>query len=203
MPRIINEDTVAWIDRRIGNATLVTDLVTRHMPRQLFIAAVRACIGVQELGNNDGPDVRRFQATVGLAPPDAWCMAFLQTCLMYAEVKAGIPSPVHASGGCVQVWQQTPATQRVQRIPLGGAIAIWQHTQDPTHGHTGMVIDCDGEMFHDVEGNTTSRDAGQGGVLGNRGGARPSQGVFLGERHYDLARTYSGDMKLLGCLKPF
>jgi len=163
----------------------------------LFVQAAAACLGIKETQKNKGPEVELFLKTVGLSAGDAWCMSFIQTCIAYAELKTGLTSP-HPSGACMKVWDKSPVIQRVQNIPLAGAVAVWQHLSDPIHGHTGMVLDCDGVSFHAIEGNTSDGYEDINSEVGQTG-----DGVGFTHRRVDLFNPQKGDMQLRGFLKPF
>jgi hypothetical protein len=198
MPRKIQTNAVALIDNLLANDHLAQDSIVRKRARQLFVQATVACLGIKEKPKNKGLEVELFLKTVGLSAGDAWCMAFMQTCVAYAELKTGRSSPLCASGACMQVWNKSPVVQRVQNIPLAGAIAIWQHLHDPIHGHTGMVLDCDGVSFHAIEGNMSDGTEDLSGEVGQTG-----DGVGFTHRRVDLFNPQRGDMQLLGFLKPF
>ena len=143
-------------------------------------------------GNNKGPMVSLIQKTVdGQATSEAWCMAFVETCLAYVEKKLGVVSPIYSSEHCLTVWAKTPKAQRVKLIPLPGAIIIWQHGTTES-GHTGLVSEYRGKTMEAIEGNT---EAGiVGGKVESDGG-----GVYITERN----TTGTGKMKVVGYLKPF
>lgn len=61
-----------------------------------------------------------------------------------------------------------------------------------------MVLDCDGLSFHAIEGNTSSGSSSLNDKI-----IRDGDGVHWTHRRYDLFNNQSGDMLLLGCLKPF
>jgi len=198
MPRKIHPDAIKLLDKLLESNALAQDCIAKKRARQLFVETAKACVGIKEVSKNNGVEVELFQKTVGLSAGDAWCMAFMQTCLAYVESKTNIKSPLHAAGGCINVWQKSPVEQRVKLLPLAGAIAIWQHLNDPTHGHTGMVLDCDGVSFHAIEGNTSDGFEDINGEVGQIG-----DGVGFTHRRYDLFNPQKGDMQLRGCLKPF
>ena len=198
MPRRIHPDTIKLFDRLLKGNALAADCIQKKRARQLFVETVKSSLGIREVAKNKGVEVELFQKTVGLSRGDAWCMAFMQSCLAYAEHKTTIKSPLHAAGGCINVWQKSPLEQRVKLIPLAGAIAVWQHLDDPTHGHTGMVLDCDGVSFHAIEGNTSDGFEDLNGEVGQTG-----DGVRFTHRRFDLFNPQRGDMQLRGALKPF
>ena len=153
--RKIRPAAIALIDEKLKyDAMARLAIEGQSDPRQLFIRAVTAFLGTLEVGDNQGYEVELFLETVGLSAGNAWCMSFQQTCLAYVEVKLSTSSALYASGSVINVWKQSQS-QRVQNIPKPGAVAIFQHTDDPGHGHTGMVIDYDGYkmIFHTIEGN--------------------------------------------------
>jgi CHAP domain len=198
MVRRIHSDAIGLLDKLLQKNALAQDSIRKKRARQLFVEATKSCIGIKEISSNKGFEVELFQKTVGLSKGDSWCMAFMQTCIAYAEHKTGITSAVHAAGGCVNVWQRTPEILRVKVNPLAGAIAIWQHTDDPIHGHTGMVLDCYGTSFHAIEGNTSEGLDNLNNKVGQTG-----DGVRFTHRRYDMFNKTNGDMLLLGSLKPF
>ena len=157
MKRKIHADTIKLFDKLLENNALAQDSIVKNRARQLFVETAKSALGIKEVSKNKGVEVELFQKTVGLSPGDSWCMAFMQSCIAYVEHKTAIVSPIYASGTCMEVWDNSPVEQRVKVLPLAGAIAIWQHLTNPIHGHTGMVLDCDGVSFHAIEGNTSGR----------------------------------------------
>jgi hypothetical protein len=198
VPRKINPFAIAMLDERIASNTLAQDCLKNQQARQLFVEVVKSCIGIQEVGKNKGKEVEAFLSTLKVPAGEPWCMAFMQTCLAYVETKLKVVSPIHASAACVQTWEKTDPAQRVKLLPLAGAIAIWKHTENPATGHTGMVLDCDSVSFHAIEGNTSEGRASLNNAVTWHG-----DGVRWTHRRYDLFNAQSGDMLLMGCLKPF
>jgi len=137
--------------------------------------------------------VELIQQTLGDAEGEPWCMSLVQTCIAWAELRSGKPSPIFASEHCMTVWNSTPAAQRVVSIPAPGAIIIWRHGAGPS-GHTGATIsDVRNRIFSAVEGNTES-GLGTAGIVERDGG-----GCYETRRSLDGA----GKMKIVGFLKPF
>lgn len=198
MSRVISAPTFKLVEERLKNNELAQTFIEQKQARQLFVEVIKSFVGVKELQPNRGKEVQMFQSTLGLATGEPWCMAFQQTGIAYVEKKLKIKSPVLASGLCTKVWAETPTGQRVQVLPLAGAIAIWKHVSSKTAGHTGMVLDCDGLSFHAIEGNIAV-----GSISINEQVAEDGQGVRFTHRRYDLYNTNYGDMLLLGSLKPF
>jgi hypothetical protein len=198
--RNITPDAIALIDARL-QYPYAQECIASGNARLLFIEAVKSLIGVSETSEDTGPEVDLFLATFGLRK-NHWCMAFQQTCIAYVEHTLDVESPIYASAGVLRVWNQTPPEHRVKTLPLAGAIACFEHIDGDGTGHTGMVLHCDGEVLHTVEGNQSERrDANLGGV-GVLGGL---DGVRLVTRSYDFDNIQEGtdDLQLRGCIKPF
>lgn len=190
--RQIEPKMVAYIDKKLENHGAAQDAIARKDARSLFIYVNEAMIGIREVGgNNSGAMVELIQETVGGHGREAWCMAFMMTGLAYCELKTGVKSPLFASEHCLTVWDKTPKSQRVKKIPAPGAIAIWRKGTSIS-GHTGVVIEWMGKTFEAVEGNT--EQGINGGKVERDGG-----GVYRTIRN----SVGTGNMKIVGFLKPF
>lgn len=196
--RKIEPKMVSFLDAKLAGNGSAQDAIKNQEARNVFIYAMEACVGIREVGgNNEGPLVDLIQETIGGEGVEPWCMALVQTCIAYAELKTGVVSPVYDGdmGGehCLTVWNKTPETQRVKYFPGRGAIIIWRHGKT-TSGHTGMFVEgkLSDDTFKAVEGNTESGVA-NGKVERDGGGVYRTIRKFSG----------NGDMKILGYLKPF
>lgn len=196
--REIQNAMVQFIDERLKLNGLAQLAIEEKNPRALMIEAAKVCVGIREkTNNNDGPMVELIQKTIGDASNEAWCMAFVQTCVAYAELKTGVKSPLKVSEHCMTTWHNTPVDQRVKYHPLPGAIVIWRHGNGSS-GHTGIILGADRDTFLAVEGNTTSGKAGDKII-------REGGGVYFTERSmqgFPEIKTKS-EMILIGFLKPF
>ncbi len=183
---------VSFLDEKLSGNGLAVQAIAKKDARTLMRLAAQACVGIREEGgNNTGPMVTLIQETVGGPDHVAWCMSLVQTCIAYAELKTGLKSPIFASEHCLTVWNETPIAQRVRLLPLAGAIVIWRHGTSSS-GHTGIVDSCDQERFYAFEGNTSS------GLVGGEV-ERSGDGVYFTNREIHG----SGDMRVLGFLRPF
>ena len=196
--RQIEPKMIQFFDGKLATNGLAQEAIRSRNARMLFLKAMEACVGIREkTGTNDGPMVELIQETVGDHDGEAWCMALIQTCLAYAEVRTGVKSPLFSSEHCLTVWRKTSTQQRVKHHPLPGAVAIWQHMDSKGHptenGHTGAVVGCDEKIFQAIEGNTTSGLRPDGSI------EREGGGVYFTSR----SRTRNGSMVLVGWLKPF
>lgn len=179
---------VNWLEAKLSTNGLAQYAIDTKDARLLFGLAAEACVGIREQGgNNRGPMVELIQETIGRAEGESWCMAFVQTCLAYAELKTGIQSPIVATEGCMDCWDRTPQSQRVKTSPLKYAIVIWNY-EGTYKGHTGLITEVTLESYmRTVEGNTGSD------------GSRDGDGVYYKKRDW----IRSGPLKRVGFLKPF
>lgn len=191
--RKIESEMVVYIDKKLRGNGLAKVALEKKDARLLFRLAAEACVGIKEAtGRNDGKMVELIQETYGGASGEPWCMALVQTCLAYAEVKTGLKSPVIASELCYSVWYKTDPDQRVKYLPLPGAIAIWNDI-GTTRGHTEIVLGTDGNTLQCIGGNTSGTTK-PGEVINREGNA-----VVYTIRSFKPV----GKRKLLGFLKPF
>lgn len=197
--RKIEQKMIDYIDKKLAENGLAQEHIANKNMRGLMVEAAKACVGIREAtGKNDGPMVELIQETVGGHSREFWCMSFVQTIIAYAEVKTGIKSKVPAGEYCTTIFKQVKKDNPellVKFNPLAGAIIIWQHG-DTSAGHTGIVLDCDEDIFFAVEGNASGflkLEQAQSGSV-NRNG----NGVFYAKRN----RKGDGDMKVIGFIKP-
>jgi hypothetical protein len=194
--RQIEKKMVEFIDKKLAGNGAAQAAIKAKDARSLFVYAAEACVGIREQGgNNKGPMVELIQETLGNAAQEAWCMAFMQTCIAYAEVKTGVKSPVHESEHCMTVWNKTPVKQRVKIYPARGAMVIWRHGSSSA-GHTGVFLEGVGEgskQMKCIEGNTESGLTSSGSV------ERDGGGVYLTQR----SMVKNGTMNVVGFVKPF
>lgn len=199
MARKIGDKLFTEFETRLQNISQAQNCILLADPRGLLIEAARAMIDVVETRGEDnkGPLIDLMHHVGGSSPGEAWCMSFVQSCVAYVERKIAVKSPLHHSAGCMAVWNNTNEEQRAKTYPLGGAIVIWQAMEDLNKGHTGVVIDCDGNSMHTVEGNTALSRHLYNGVV------REGDGIHLNPRPWDLYNADQRGLKLKGALKPF
>jgi len=117
--RVLEQKMIDYLDQKLVTNGLAQEAIQTKNARLLFAEAAKVCVGIREkTGHNDGPMVELIQETIGGHSHEAWCMAFVQTCLAYAELKTGVLSPILASEGCDQVWNGTDKAQRVAIFPF-------------------------------------------------------------------------------------
>ncbi len=192
MRRELRPEMIKFLDNKLADNGLFQHALGQKDARTIFRLAAQVCVGIREVGgNNRGPMVTLIQDTVGGPDHVAWCLSFVQTCIAYAELRTGKSSPVFGTEHCMTCWQETPVAQRVRKVPLAGAIAIWRHGSGPS-GHTGIVESCDGDTFFAYEANTGS-GMSDGEIV------REGDGVYYTHRALDPV----GNMQLMGFIRPF
>lgn len=198
--RQIEKKMIEFLDAKIENNGLAQLAIEKKDARTLMLEAAKMCVGIREKTNhNDGPMVELIQETIGGHNNEAWCMAFVQTCIAYAEVKTGIKSLLPATEHCMTLWRNTDPKLRVKILPLPGAVIIWQHAGSDD-GHTGFVLGADNTVFTAVEGNTTFGFNKESKKIVREGG-----GVYFTQRSMQNFPKVNSteEMRIVGFLKPF
>ncbi len=183
------------IDERVQVSANACNHVADRNPRGLLLEVGRSLVSSRDDPSREDHQalIALIQATAGGEPGDNWCMSFVQSCIAYVEQKLGISSGLHASASVMAVWEKATAAQKVQAIPLGGAIAIWQSQEDRRVGHSGIILDCDGTRMNIIEGNAAANESDE----------KHGDGIYSFSRSWDRLWTDERGLKLLGALKPF
>jgi hypothetical protein len=161
------------------------------MPSSLQQAAVEIAVsqlGVHEQGgNNRGPEVDLYLASVGLGPGFSWCSAFVFWCFREAARRLGLVNPCPRTAGAVKLWTLTEPICRDQ-TPAPGAIYVLDHGGGK--GHAGIVESIDDAgVISEVSGNTNQAGSREGNAVGMHAGAPATVhgGTLLGYLHLDRA----------------
>lgn len=149
--------------------TKVPSAITLEKISDLLIQKAQSQVDVRESAPNDGVEVRKYQAIIGKAEKEAWCMSFMQWVSLQVCTSLGITNPLHPSEHCATVWDNTQAKYRLAK-PKRGAVFI-QKSRTSDDGHTGLCLDGNTPMFKTIEGNT------------NAAGSRDGDGVYENERY--------------------
>lgn len=171
------------------NALLANDIGV-HSPDEMLRRVASGCIGVTEIGgDNKGPLVELFQATVGRPEGQSWCLDFLQACIAYVEEIKEIESALPATELCMGLWTYAPSENKSDTPKLSDLV-VWQYG-DTMHGHVGLISDisANGDFITTIEGNTT----------GSKGLDTNGDGVFQKTRR----RFGMGQFRELGFLRVF
>lgn len=140
----------------------MSDLVAS--PNLLIESAVGFAVsqlGVHEQGgNNAGPEVDLYLASVGLEPGASWCAAFVFYCFRQASQQLGAPNPCPKTGGALKLWKFADSHFHAV-TPARGRVFVMDHGQGL--GHVGFVeaVRDDGSI-DSVEGNTNAAGSRNG-----------------------------------------
>ena len=156
-------------------------------------------VGITEKGVNASFSNDVFETMmkkVGWRSGESWCMYLAKA--IHVETFAKDKDKINkVLTGSTQVsWQNakkdTSGTYKVvtNGNPQRGDIVIWQHTNDTSKGHAGIVVGRNGNTFKTIEGNT------------NNGGSREGDKVLLQTRQlkYNGVEPHS-TLKLLGFIR--
>ncbi len=135
--------------------------------RNCVVERAAADVGVREAtGHNDGPEVERYLAHVGLGKGHPWCAAFVS----YHLSGCGVRNPKSGwspafSGVSARVWSPRKAT----RMPMPGDVFSIYYPSLGRVGHVGLVTGLDGGYITTIEGNTSGPGGREGdGVYARR-----------------------------------
>lgn len=143
--------------------------------RACVVESALADVDVREAsGRNDGPEVERYLASVGLKRGASWCAAFVS----YHLSGCGVRNPATGwspafSGVSARVWSPRKAI----RMPMPGDVFTIWYSNLGRVGHTGFVTGFDGQYITTVEGNTSAP------------GSREGDGVYA--RRRQLSKIYA------------
>lgn len=156
-------------------------------PLSCFLEAANACVGImEEGGDNHGKMVEAFQATIGGAHGQPWCLSFIQSMIAYVEDRFNVTSNLVLTELCLKLLDDTNISDRFTD-PKTGDIVIWQYGET-AKGHCGIVIKSDYKVINTIEGNT-------------------SPSVFVdreGDGVYQKTRSITGtsNMHVVGFIRP-
>lgn len=116
------------------------------------VAYVLTLLGIHEIGgNNRGPDVERFLASVGLGPGFAWCAALVFYVFRHVAQQLGITNPCPKTAKAVRLWALADGACRDSNPSVGaiyvldhgtpGDIAAeWKSNRYTDDGHAGIIV---------------------------------------------------------------
>lgn len=191
--REIKVELVNIILDRIGDNGLLNYAIRNRDPRLCMVLAAEALVGVQEeTGKNDGEIIRLIQETVGDARGEPYCIGGIMSCIAFAEAVTGIKSPIKATEHARTLFATSTISERVKKIPLPGAIALWGDRGKYT-GHGEIVKAADEKKMHCIGFNTYGATSPDGPV------EREGNGIYYTVRSYESTAS----RVFLGCIKPF
>ncbi len=168
IPPINDNDTIIY-----DGDTIPTDTVIVEPPiRQQLIETFRSQIGVRQTGNNTGPEIDMYLASVGLEPGYAWCGAFVS----WGYQEHGLPVP--ETGAWTPSWFISSKTIPKEESDLADVGGIYFNSL----GRIAHIVVYDevwseaGNLILTVEGNT------------NDTGDRTGDGVYRKRRSKNQIR---------------
>jgi CHAP domain len=152
------------------------------------LAIAQSQLGVHEQGgNNVGPEVNAYLASVGLDPGFSWCQAFMFWCFREASKRLGLVNPVPRTGSTQRLWALSEPITRDSN-PKPGYVYVLQHS--PTAGHVGIIesVAADGTIV-EISGNTNQTGSRDGNSVWQHTGQPEVThgGVLLGYLGFDAA----------------
>jgi len=146
-------------------AGLPTTLATKVL--EIAINEIGKC--EHPKGSNWGDDVKKYLASVGIAFPASWCMAFVYWGTNEASKLQGVPNPLIKTGGVLTQWNKIPSTMK-HTTPRAGDIFIMDFGSG--HGHTGFVTRVANGRIETVEGNSNDEGSREGFEVCRKPGGR-------------------------------
>ena len=133
----------------------------------LAFASTQIGVMEQPVGSNKGPEVNAYLASVGVAPGNFWCMAFIHFCFIKAAKAAGMANTFPKTGSCVAAWDMAAAFRVTKQAAIAnpalvGPGAVFVFDFGGGHGHTGFVKAASGGALRTVEGNSNSNGSSNG-----------------------------------------
>ena len=148
----------------------MSDLITRTLD------IAESFSYVVETRENDGPEVKRFLASVGVHHPDSWCAAFVYYCInsSVGAIEAGDINLFKRSADTWTVEKWAKARNALVKEPRRGDAVLFykeysqsDHRDATTFGyysdpfwaprHIGFVTRVNGNSFDTIEGNSGDR----------------------------------------------
>lgn len=122
----------------------------------LVIDKLKSQVGVKEAtGKNDGVEVESYLKSVGLGKGYAWCQAFLFWGFAKIATECGMNNPMPKTAGVLDNWNKSLKYQVSKgKKPEVGDVFVMDFGKG--QGHTGIVIEVDGDYIVTIEGNTSA-----------------------------------------------
>lgn len=132
-----------------------------------------AYVGTQELGNNRGPEIEAFLASVHLGPGNPYCAAFVSFCLSAPTVAPINPTVRSGLARKFKTKDAVKASHVLRGVEVQPGWVVGWEKGNTVYGHLGIVLEWDGKCGKTVEANTSS---------GTYGSQRDGDGVWIRER---------------------
>ena len=155
----------------LGSSLALASVVSLHYfsNRKLvnyIIANAQKYVGIKEIGGDDkGFSDKVFEyklRQLGWQSGWDWCAFFVKLVLLETFSQLQLPQHWHFvkdyfSASTQRTWQNfrqhKRAFFRLDEKPRKGSVAMWRNIHNRFLGHTGIVIETDGQLFRTIEGN--------------------------------------------------
>ena len=158
----LEEGNLAVAAALLALALLLAPAIATGQPcsRPAVVDTAMQEVGEKEVeGPNEGPDIRKYMASVNLADGYSWCAGLVR----WAMDQAGRDTPtVRSAAATDYITGRSVAARKMIRgteVVSAGALVIWRRG-DTWKGHIGIVRSWQQQCGRTVEGNTSSGDAG-------------------------------------------
>lgn len=158
-------------------------------PLSCFLESAIACVGIEEEGgDNCGPMVEAFQATIGGLHKQSWCLSFIQALTAYTEDRMGVKSNLPLTELVADLWDKAPMDSKFTlQDPGPGDLILWRYGETEK-GHCGIIMKSSYKVIETIEGNTSN----------NLEIDRNGDGVYKKIR----AKVGTTNMHVLGFIRP-
>jgi hypothetical protein len=151
-----------------------------RLTRQICVEA-STWMGIEEVGENDGPEVRTWLARVYRKPGNPWCAAFAWCMLDDACAALGLVNPFPPTAGVHLLVARAKVAGAWTNESGAGHIFAIDHTQPGGHrlGHCGIVVEVpDDKNILTIEGNGNEAGSREGRFVLSK--LRPQDSITLG-----------------------
>lgn len=164
-------------------------------PHSLLVQCAVVCEGVREEGGeNRGTLVESFLYSVGLAPGNPYCAAWIQALLGFVEKIFRVECQLPVTGHVKTMWNEADRRNKILASeleltkPMAGDIMVWSKP-NTIYGHCGIVTRPLFSVVETIEANTLGNTVE---VEREGGGVHP------------MLRSYKGtsSMEVLGFIRP-
>jgi CHAP domain/Putative peptidoglycan binding domain len=151
-----------------GSSIIVETITNPLLKKTIEIAKTQ--IGISERGgNNYGPEVKKYLASVGLDQGNPWCMAFVFWCFKEAANQLNKTNPLLKTASTRFHWdnatcKKIKVADAIDNPSLikPGNVFIFKTNLGKYTGHTGIVTKVENLYIHTIEGNTNSGLSSEG-----------------------------------------
>ena len=114
---------------------------------------------MREEGPNRGQSVEAILKSVGLAPGNPWCAAFVS---WVGRTALGKSWPLPMVGGCATLGEAANRLEVLKKHPLTGSIFLIYKESLNRFNHTGFILEVTPDYCRTIEGNTSPDGSPEG-----------------------------------------